>query len=198
MSEKKEYAAIGSIINDIGDERIQKYLWERVAAVEKEKADYERNYYLQYDEFKLHNRKFGGNAKGIVPQEFNKAMDKAMRHEAIEALQEYKEKIQRIAEEKQGKQSLSPENKEEQKQSKENQQKETKYATPEDFQRLINQIAENRKLPHLSKKVSPAPIPTNKQLDEKIDPRRLAFREQMRQLKERNRTYKDKGLDKDL
>lgn len=193
MSEKKEYAAIGSIINDIGDERIQKHLWERVAAVEKEKADYERNYYLQYDEFKLHNRKFGGNAKGIVPQEFNKAMDKAMKLEALETLQEYKEKLQRIAEEQQGKQSLSPENKGKQNVSKESHQKAIRYATPEDFQRLINQIAENKKLPYLSKKVSTAP----KQLEKKADPRRLAFRKQMIELKERNLKYKDKGLDKE-
>lgn len=194
MSEKREYAAIGSIINDIGDERIQKHLWERVAAVEKEKADYERNYYLQYDEFKLHNRKFGGNAKGIVPQEFNKAMDKAMHHEALEALQEYKEKLQRIAEAQHGKQQPSlPGNKEKQNRSKENQRKEIRYATPEDFQRLINQIAENKKLPHLSKKVSTAP----KQVEKKADPRRLAFRKQMIELKERNLKYKDKGLDKE-
>lgn len=193
MSKKKEYAAIGSIINDIGDERIQKHLWERVAAVEKEKADYERNYYLQYDEFKLHNRKFGGNAKGIAPQEFNKAMDKAMKHEALDALQEYKEKLQRIAEEQQGKQTLSPENKGKQNVSKESHQKAIRYATPEDFQRLINQIAENKKLPHLSKKVSTVP----KQVEKKADPRRLAFRKQMIELKERNLKYKDKGLDKE-
>lgn len=197
MSEKKEYAAIGSIINDIGDERMKKYLWERVAAVEKEKADYERNYYLQYDEFKLHNRKFGGNAKGIVPQEFNRAMDKTLRHEALEALQGYKEKLQRIAEAQHAKQSLSPENKEEKNHSKENQQKETKYATPEDFQRLINQIAENRKLPHLSKKVSQTPARVNIQVEEKVDPRRLAFREQMRELRERNQGQRNKGLDKE-
>ena len=195
MSEKKEYAAIGSIINDIGDERIQKHLWERVAAVEKEKADYERNYYLQYDQFKLHNRKFGGNAKGIVPQEFNKAMDKAMKHEALDALQEYKEKLQRIAGEHYSKQSLSTENKEKQNGLKESHQKAIRYATPEDFQRLINQIAANKKLPHLSKKVSANSLlqPTQ----EKIDPRRLAFREQMRAIKEQNAKYRGKGRDKE-
>lgn len=197
MSEKKEYAAIGSIINDIGDERMQKYLWERVAAVEKDKADYERNYYLQYDEFKLHNRKFGGSAKGIVPQEFNKAMDSAMKQEALEALQEYKEKLQRIAEEQHGKQALSPENKERQNGSKESHQKAIRYATPEDFQRLINQIAENRKLPPLSKKVLTTPAHANKQTEEKTDPRRLAFREQMRELKMKNARYRDKGYDKE-
>lgn len=196
MSGKRTFESIGAIINAIDNEHIRKYLWERVATIEQEKENYERNYYVQYDEFKLHNRKFGGNAKGIVPKEFNKAMDKVMRHEAMEALQEYEEKLQRIASEQHGQQILSPENKEEHTHSKQTAEKEVRYATSEDFQRLINQIAANKKLPHLSKKVSANSL--SQPTQEKIDPRRLAFREQMKELKERNRKNKDKGRDKDL
>ena len=194
MSGKRTFESIGAIINAIDNESIRKYLWERVATIEQEKENYERNYYVQYDEFKLHNRKFGGNAKGIVPKEFNKAMDKVMRHEALEALQEYEEKLQRIAAEEHGQQILSPENKEEQIHTKKTAEKEVRYSTPKDFQRLINQIAANKKLPHLSKKVSANSLHLPKQ--EKIDPRRLAFREQMRELKKRNQ--KNKGRDKEL
>jgi len=194
MSGDEKFVSIGELISRITNERIRKEMWQRVDEIEREKVNYERNYFIQYDQFKLHNTKFGGNAKGIKPPEFNAGMDRLLRSEIKTVLAEQKEREQ----EKLAEKNLSPENKKEEiNPTKGTKQKEAKYASAEDFQRLINQIAANKKLPHLSKKVSTTSMPMNKPVQEKTDSRRLAFREQMRALKEHNLKNRDKGLDKE-
>lgn len=182
--------SIGALIHLIENERVRKELWQRVDAIEKEKADYERNYYVQYDEFKLHNRKFGGNAQGIKPPEFNAGMDRLLRNEILGALTEQKEREL----EKQAEKDILPETYNAAKKAKEelSEHKEEKYATAEDFQKLIDELAAKKKQTFIAKENRPEP------LNENIDPRRLAFREQLKAIKEQNAKYKDKGRDREL
>lgn len=190
MSGDEKFVSIGELISRINDERIRKEMWQRVDEIEKEKVNYERNYFVQYDGFKLHNSKFGGNAKGIKPPEFNAGMDRLLRSEIMETLADQKEREL----EKQGEQNLSPENKNAEKEIKEEPIKlsEEKYVSADDFQKLIDELATKKKQPFKMKKLA-EPQKSN----ENIDPRRLAFREQMKAIKELNAKHKNKGLDKE-
>jgi hypothetical protein len=199
MAKKKyAYTNFGDILSRAYNDSIRKELLERAKAIQAEKENYWRSYYIQYDNYKLHNRKFGGNSKGITPMEFEKHMDRMLLHEGNEALREQDEIAQRQAEARGETKPLSPENERKKRQAQQakndNTQKSDKnsYVSAADFQKLIDELAAKKNIAKQPpSKNNPAPTQGN------IDPRRLAFRKQMQEIKERNNKDKGKGLDKE-
>ncbi len=201
MAEKQyAYTSFGEILSRIHNPTILKEMLTRAKEIEAEKDNYWQSYYVQYDNYKLHNRKFGGNSKGITPMEFDKQMDRLLLHEGNQALREQDEIEQRKAEAKKENPILSF--KEEIKQAfsnhynKEKDNKET-YVSADDFQKLIDELAARKNV--RQNKWATKNTEQDKEADKDIDPRRLAFRQQLKEVYEKNARDKDKekGLDKE-
>lgn len=199
MAEKRyAYTSFGDILSRIHNPRILKEMLARAKEIEAEKDNYWQNYYVQYDNYKLHNRKFGGNNKGITPMEFDKQMDKLLLHEGNQALREQDEIEQRKATAKSENSIISF--KEEIKRAfnshynKEKDNKET-YVSAEDFQKLIDELTTRKNL--RQHKWASKNTEQDKEADKDIDPRRLAFRQQLKEINEKNERDKNKGLDKE-
>ncbi|OSZ82581.1 hypothetical protein CAP35_04755 [Chitinophagaceae bacterium IBVUCB1] len=193
MAEKQyAYTSFGEILSRIHNPTILKEMLARAKEIEAEKDNYWQNYYVQYDNYKLHNRKFGGNSKGITPMEFDKQMDRLLLHEGNQALREQDEIEQRKGETKSEKQNLSPENKQPSasNDNKSDRNDKETYVSADDFQKLIDELAARKNVRH--NKWATKSAEYNKEADKDIDPRRLEFRQQLKEIYEKNARDKDK------
>lgn len=92
------------------DKEHAKQLRDKMEEIDRRKTEYERLYYIQLDEYRLHNTRFGGNKKAIVPSEYNKLLEKELVAEAEDILrsQQEKEKEQREAQQEREEKDMDP------------------------------------------------------------------------------------------